>query len=58
MKLNEELKSLNDDLTIEQGKLNEIKEQIEEYKAKMAAQNQQISKRLAEKEQREAQVQH
>lgn len=50
------MKVLNEALEEEQGKVNEVKQQIEEFKERMAAQNLEISKRIASKEEREAQV--
>lgn len=47
---------LNQTLIEEQNKVNEVKQQIELFKDQMAKQNQEISKRLAAKEQRETQV--
>jgi len=54
--LNEDLKELDDKLGEEQVKTQEMKEQIDEYKERMAAQNLEISNRIAEKEKIEAQV--
>ena len=56
VKLNEDLKELDDKLGEEQVKTQEMKEQIDEYKERMAAQNLEISNRIAEKEKIEAQV--
>lgn len=56
VKLHDEMKALEEALSEEQAKTVEIKEQIDEFKERMAAQNQEISNRIAEKEQKEAQV--
>lgn len=56
VKLHEEMKVLDEALVEEQEKVNEVRRQIDEFKERINAQNQEISKRLASKEQREAQV--
>lgn len=55
-KLLEEREVLNKALEEEQEKVNEVRQQIGEFKDKMAAQNLEISKRIAGKEERETQV--
>ncbi len=50
------MKVLDEALVEEQEKVNEVRRQIDEFKERINAQNQEISKRLAGKEQREAQV--
>lgn len=50
------MKILNETLAVEQGNVQEVRQQIGEFKERMAAQNQEISKRIASKEQRETQV--
>lgn len=54
--LHEEMVVLNEALAVEQANVQEVREQIDDFKGRMAAQNQEISKRIAGKEQREAQV--
>ena len=53
VKFNEELVGLEKELKKEQEKVVEIKAQIEESKEILAAQNQEISRRVMEKEQKE-----
>jgi tetrahydromethanopterin S-methyltransferase subunit G len=50
------MKVLNEALAVEQANVQEVRKQIDEFKARISAQNQEISKRIAGKEQREAQV--
>lgn len=54
--MRDEKKVLDEALVAEQKKVMEIRELIAEAKEAMAAQNQQISNRIAQKEQRETQV--
>lgn len=54
--MNEELVRLNEAFAVEQNKVKEVREQIDEFKDQMAAQNLEISRKIAEKEQKEAQV--
>ena len=56
VKLHDEMKALEIAFVEEQEKTAEMKEQIDEFKERMAAQNQEISNRIAEKEKKEAQV--
>ena len=56
VKFNEELVGLEKELKKEQEKVEEIKAQIEESKEILAAQNQEISRRVMEKEQKEQKV--
>lgn len=55
-KYQEEMKGLDETLSVEQASVQEVRQQIGEFKKRMAAQNQEISKRIASKEQRETQV--
>ena len=55
-KLRDEKKVLDEALVTEQKKVTEMRELIDEAKEAMAAQNQEISNRIAQKEQRETQV--
>lgn len=55
-KLREDKKVLDEALVAEQDKVKEIKDLIDEAKEVMAAQNQEISNRIVQKEQRETQV--
>jgi hypothetical protein len=54
--LHEEMKVLNEALAVEQANVQEVRKHIDEFKGRIAAQNQEISRRIAGKEQREAQV--
>ena len=56
VKLQTNLKELEEQLKTEQQNVADVKLKIEEYKAMMAAQNKEIAKRQADKEQRETQV--
>ena len=56
VKLHEDMKELDKAFKEEQEKVNEVKGQIDEFKERMNAQNQEIAKRIAGKEKREAQV--
>ena len=56
VKLQEDLKVLDQSLAEEQENVNEVRRQIDEFKKRMNEQNLEISKRIAGKEQREAQV--
>jgi uncharacterized membrane protein len=50
------MKVLNEALAVEQANVQEVRKQIDEFKARISAQNQEISKRITGKEQHEAQV--
>jgi len=56
VKLQANLKELEEQLKTEQQNVADVKLKIEEYKAMMAAQNKEIAKRQADKEQRETLV--
>ena len=56
MKLQTNLKELEELLKTEQQNVKDVKLKIEEYKAKMAAQNKEIAQKQADKEQRETLV--
>lgn len=56
VRLQEEMVVLEGALDEEQAKTAEMKDQIDEFKERMAAQNLEISNRIAQKEQKEAQV--
>jgi tetrahydromethanopterin S-methyltransferase subunit G len=49
------MKVLNEALAVEQANVQEVRKQIDEFKARISAQNQEISKRITGKEQHEAQ---
>ena len=55
-KLNEQLAVLQQELQSERDQVKEVRKEIEHCKEEMAAQNQEIAKRVHEKEQKESQV--